>query len=124
MLQKGENAFTDCIEYLEACKPMEPLELNDNIIIKVPKDNKLHDKSIMDEKKNELVATNSFNFIALHYDNGYINAEISALLQIVDDNNSLAQRRKNIFNKDYKYLGVSVNKIKPGRYISYFSFAG
>ena len=75
-------------------------------------------------KKNEFSDINKYKLFGFHYDNGSIHSEISIILQLVDDNDANGQRRNNILNRDFKYLGVSVGKIKPNRFIVYLSFAG
>lgn len=127
-LLQGEPAFKNCIDILEQTQPMQPLTLVDEIAIKVPEQvSEMNDKNriieLIRRKKNELNELNKYRHFGFHYDNGSIDAEVSTLLQVVDDNNSNGQRRANIINPHFKYLGVSVGKVKPGRHFVYLSFA-
>ena len=50
------------------------------------------------------------------------NIELTTLLQIVDDTNSMNQRRNNIFSKSSKYIGINVGKMSNGLYCFYLLF--
>jgi hypothetical protein len=56
-------------------------------------------------------------------ENVYFNTELSVVLQIVDDTNSMFQRRNNLLNKNYKYIGINVGKLNDGIFLYYFLFA-
>ena len=71
--------------------------------------------------KNELILKN-IDIINFHYDIMNSNIELSVLLQIVDDTNSMFQRRKNIFNKNHKYIGLNIGKIEGGLFCYYLLF--
>ncbi len=51
------------------------------------------------------------------------NIELSVLLQIIDDTNSQFQRRKNIFLKDAKYIGINVGRINESLFCYFLIFA-
>lgn len=57
-----------------------------------------------------------------HYDISPINAEVSILLQLVDDNNSLGQRRHNLLNMDSKLVGIQVIKLTEEMVCSFITF--
>jgi hypothetical protein len=127
-LIRGPQAFIDCANWLRTLEPVAPLEMNDEITIKVPEnsDDMNRKEKILElikDKKIEISSLHKYKHFSFHYDNGSINAEISALLQIVDDNNSNSQRRNNIFNPNFHFLGVSVGKLKLNRFIIYLTFA-
>ena len=71
-------------------------------------------KNILYEKNIELV-----NF---HYDIMNSNIELSVLLQIVDDTNSMFQRRNNLLNRLTKYIGINIGKMSNGLYCYYLLF--
>ena len=50
------------------------------------------------------------------------NIELSVLLQIIDDTNSQFQRRKNIFMKDGKYIGINIGKVNESLYCYFLVF--
>lgn len=127
-LIRGAVAFKEAITILKQTQPLPPLQLSSEIAIKVPdKIDLYNNKDIIIESIKNLKADmnklNKYRVISFHYDNGSINAEISTLLQIVDDNNANCQRRANILNPAFNYLGVSVGKIKSKRYFIYLTFA-
>ena len=51
-----------------------------------------------------------------------VERELSVLLQVVDDTNSMCQRRNNILSKSSKYIGINVGKISNGLYCFYLLF--
>jgi hypothetical protein len=125
-LAKGEESFRECITYLENMQSVGPLQLSEDIVIKVPeKTEEMNNKEkignlILEKKKYIKDSYKTFHF---HYDHGYNIAEISAVLQIVDDTNSSLQRRNNILTRKHEYLGVSIGKIQKNRFIIYVTFA-
>ena len=50
------------------------------------------------------------------------NTELSIILQIFYDTNSIFQRRNNIFNKSSQYIGINIGKIDNGLYCYYLLF--
>jgi hypothetical protein len=125
-LATGEKAFRECITYMEGLQSVGPLQLSEEIVIKVPeKPEEMNDKDkignlILEKKKHIKDSYKNFHF---HYDHGYNIAEISAVLQIIDDTNSNFQRRNNILTKKHEYLGVSISKSQKNRFIIYVTFA-
>jgi hypothetical protein len=125
-LIKGERAFRDCINYLESMQSVQPLQLREDITIRVPdKPDEMNSKdkisTLITDKKKEI--KESYKTFRFHYDHGYNIAEISAILQIVDDTNSNLQRRHNILLRTHEFLGVSIGRIQSNRYIIYVTFA-
>jgi hypothetical protein len=128
-LNKGVNAFRECIDYLDnKCKPLKPLEFLDELIFPFP----IEKPELASEKEyltntflrisNELKEKN-LKIQGFHYDNNINDAEVSTLLQIVDDNNSNGQRRRHILDKNAKYVGINIGKIKSNLYCIYLMFA-
>ena len=63
-----------------------------------------------------------FDIVGFHYDKSVDNAEISALLQIVDDTGGNCIRRNNIMNPKVKYVGISACRLKENVYCFYLVF--
>jgi len=125
-LLRGEEAFNEFIAFLSTAPPLEPLQLKQEIAIKPLSKTELQTKreviaDLYIKKKKELGDT--YKVLDFHYDYGTNNYEISSLLQLVDDNNSNKQRRNKILNPEYKYVGISLAKIKSNRFCVYVTFA-
>ena len=71
--------------------------------------------------KNKLYEKN-IELINFHYDIMNSNIELSVLLQIVDDTNSMFQRRNNLLNRLTKYIGINIGKMSNGLYCYYLLF--
>jgi len=127
MLFRGEEAFKEMIKILNAMKPLHKLEVLKELSIEVPENskdwsNKESISVLVNKKKEEL--SDRFNQFSFHYDMGTSIPEVSAVLQLVDDNIGFSGlRRKNILSSDFKYVGVGFNKEKT-KYCFYFLFAG
>ncbi len=65
---------------------------------------------------------NGLELRGFHYDISPCDPEISLLLQLVDDNDSRGQRRNNLLNKDFKYIGITSLLIANGLILSLLSF--
>ena len=63
-------------------------------------------KSVFTKKSESLKG--SFDIVGFHYDKSVDNAEVSAVLQIVDDTGANNVRRNNILNRKAEYVGISV----------------
>jgi hypothetical protein len=126
-LAKGKPAFKESIKILRNLKPTHPLEYRTDLAIPIPSRSEYTDikEGILEcYKVKKLELAKIYKSIGFHYDNGGLNPEISAILQIVDDTNTNAIRRANILNGKYKYIGVSISKVKLNRYYIYITFAG
>jgi hypothetical protein len=127
ILNKGDNAFTECIKMLEKHRRIPELKYCEEITIKVPdKVEEMNNKEKLAEsliaKRNEIKDT--YTGLSFHYDHSYLDSEISALLQIIDDTNTNSKRRNNILNLFHEYIGVSVGRNTiNGRYMVYITFA-
>jgi hypothetical protein len=128
-LMNGANSFMDCVEILHNTQSMLPLQLNKEIEIDIPSNfeesnqrNSIIVKLVL-KKKQELFKEQKIKEFNFHYDLGALNAEISTILQLVDDNNSLGIRRGNLLNPIYKYIGVSIKKVQNKQYYIFLSFA-
>jgi hypothetical protein len=133
-LSKGKSVFESCQSYLEKKKPLSSLFLKNELTFPFPEyeqnniEMKLEDcinesylTPTLTKIKNDLLKYN-IQVNNFHYDIMNSNIELSVLLQIVDDTNSMFQRRKNIFGKNIKYIGLNIGKIENGLYCYYLLF--
>ena len=132
-LSKGKIIFESCKSYLEKKKSVSSLYLKNELTFPFPENGENSEMKLEDcisEKyltptlikiKNNILKYN-IEINDFHYDIMNSNIELSVLLQIVDDTNSMFQRRKNIFNKNHKYIGLNVGKIEGGLFCYYLLF--
>jgi hypothetical protein len=132
-LSKGKIIFESCKSYLEKKKSVCSLYLKNELTFPFPENGENSEMKLKDcisEKyltptlikiKNNILKYN-IEINNFHYDIMNSNIELSVLLQIVDDTNSMFQRRKNIFNKNNKYIGLNIGKIEGGLFCYYLLF--
>ena len=132
-LSKGKIIFESCKSYLEKKKSVSSLYLKNELTFPFPENGENSEMKLEDcisEKyltptlikiKNNILKYN-IEINNFHYDIMNSNIELSVLLQIVDDTNSMFQRRKNIFNKNNKYIGLNIGKIEGGLFCYYLLF--
>ena len=132
-LSKGKIIFESCKSYLEKKKSVSSLYLKNELTFPFPENGENSEMKLEDcisEKyltptlikiKNNILKYN-IEINDFHYDIMNSNIELSVLLQIVDDTNSMFQRRKNIFNKNHKYIGLNIGKIEGGLFCYYLLF--
>jgi len=126
MLNKGEEAFREMIDYLNSMKPLAKLELKKELSIEVSDNSKDWNNkdtitALVNKKKDDL--RDKYSNFSFHYDIGTSLPDVSAVLQLVDDNVGFAGlRRKNIISENHKYIGVGYNREKT-KYCFYFLFA-
>ncbi len=132
-LSKGKIIFESCKSYLEKKKSVCSLYLKNELTFPFPENGENSEMKLEDcisEKyltptlikiKNNILKYN-IEINNFHYDIMNANIELSVLLQIVDDTNSMFQRRKNIFNKNNKYIGLNIGKIEGGLFCYYLLF--
>jgi hypothetical protein len=126
-LPRGESAFKECIKILRKIKHTTPLSYKSELSIEVPMKSDsldIKDGMIYSFQNKKLEISKQYTCIGFHYDNCGLNPEISAILQIVDDSNTNVFRRSNILNSKYKYMGISISKLKLNRYYIFLTFAG
>lgn len=113
-LSEGKERFKECMEFLYYMKPLTPLTLCEPLTVKVPKTASKWSKreifaDLLGEKKANL-AEHYTNY-QFHFDIGSPDAEISAIMQIVDDNHTFkGSRRENILSKTANLVGISSHK--------------
>ena len=134
-LNKGYNAFESCKNIISKKRPLTPLNLRNELTFPFPE---LSNKYLIDSQYNEYIKESyltttlqslkehlfekNIEIVNFHYDIMNSNTELSVILQIVDDTNSLLQRRNNIFNKSSQYIGINIGKIDNGLYCYYLLF--
>ncbi len=123
LLAQGWTKLSKFADILKKMSPLKPLEFNPNLCIRVPENKADWSKKeafmkLITEKKREL----GVNKVAFHFEIGYISAEISALIQLVDDNNAFKGiRRKNILNEDAVQVGIT-NRVDGYKNCTYLLF--
>lgn len=134
-LLKGKEAFLSCCEFLHGMNEkiknknlfLKNLELREELNFPFPYDDpsKCCDKDYISENiiKLNIALNNKLKIKGFHYDLSTDNAEISLILQIVDDNNSGGKRRNIIFDDKIKYVGISHGKFKNNIFCTYMVFA-
>ncbi len=126
-LIKGEPAFRDFIEKLNTLQPLGSIEYREDLKVPINEDpQKWTDKTVIsasvNKRKEDIRETASYSSYNFHFDVGSPLAEISFILQLVDDTPFKGSRQKNILNPNYKYVGVSNLKVK-NKNCGYFLFA-
>ena len=127
ILHKGIESFDNCISYLKTLAkqpPLKPLIMKDELKLPFPS----HSTSLCIEAnflKNLIMfktteIESQFTILDFHYDVCVCDSEISTLLQIVDDTNDNYQRRKNIFNKQAHFVGISDGKLNDSNLCCYY----
>lgn len=124
-LNTGQEAFENAIAYLSGVSPMSPLTLSQELTIEI-EDSEEDITSLEYIKKAYTRKSESvkdfFDIVGFHYDKSVDNAEISALLQIVDDTGANYVRRNNIMNPRARYVGISASCVKENVYCFYLVF--
>jgi len=131
-LEKGEENFDNCIDFLKEISKdkniLNPLIMNEDLKVPFPSScpenciSQQYLQSVIIFKTSEI--GNKINILDFHYDISSINnIEISTLMQIVDDTyDSNFQRRKNIFNFNAKYIGITHGNINEKLCCYYLMF--
>ena len=126
-LFQGKNTFDNCIKFLQKQKSLPVLMLKEELSLSFPESNisdcvkEQYLTPILQMKKETLIKRN-INMVNFHYDITIPDPELSVMLQVVDDTNSLYQRRMNIFNEEVQYIGITIGKIRNDLFCFYFVF--
>ena len=109
-LNKGLPVFEDAILFLEKTEPMDELKFSLKISVPAPQnEDDIKNKNYLKEKIEEI---NQNDKIVQAYWRDIINdEETNFILMIVDDNGPKSNKRKNIFNPKFKYIGIRSVKI-------------
>ena len=125
-LVRGKESFQSCAEILQQTPILKPLILKQEISIEIPDEKQLQtdrnfvNKQFSDKKQEfHLLIDES----AFHYDLSSTNAEVSLILQLVDDESAYGKRRKNLLNEMFRTIGVTNKVSKDGDCCSYFVLA-
>ena len=112
-LNKGEEAFDEAIEFLRKTNPMKKLIYNPDYVIDLP--NNEHDIASKEYLADRVkVKIDSGNDIRSFWKDIVKDEETCFILTVVDDSiKNAGNKRKDILNKDNKYIGIS--SIKIGR---------
>lgn len=127
-LRTGHKAFDDCIDYLKQQPPLHPLKLANDLQISLMTDN-CYDKMMEYQYLGQALANKRKEVCGryiihnFHYDKNICMPEISCVIQIIDDTDSNCGRRRNIFNKDSKVVGINCEKIN-GTTLCYYLLFG
>lgn len=134
-LLRGEEAFLECLNFIKDFdkeiknlkKNLCELEIREEL--KFPFPNEEPEKCIDKEYIKQTLASLKKNLQkdlkikGFHYDLSTNDAEISAILQIVDDNNSCGKRRSMLLEETVKYVGINIGRLKDNLYCIYLVFA-
>lgn len=134
-LNRGEPAFIDCLNFIkefdkkidEGKLSLNELKLKEDLKFPFPFEeperstNKDYIReNLLNIKKN---LHSNLKLKGFHYDLSTFDAEISTILQIVDDNNSSCKRRNMLLDDTIKYVGINIGKLKDDLYCIYLVFA-
>ena len=110
-LIEGKSSFIKAAEILALKESILPLEVHEDLMISIP-DGKvsIYDKPFIEKYITKKFESLNFKLFGFHFDLG-IDELSSVILQIVDDNVNKQQRRNNILNPNYKYIGISSKKL-------------
>ena len=131
-LYKGKNVFIQCQNFLKKLSSLPSFILRNEMTFPFPEiknkisinecTNEFYLSKTLKKINEEMEKNNNIKILNFHYDIMTSNTELSVVLQIVDDTNSLFQRRNNIFRKDGKYIGINVGKISDDLFCYYLLF--
>ena len=131
-LYKGKNLFIQCQNFLKKLSSLPSFILKNEMTFPFPEiknkisinecTNEFYLSKTLKAINEEMEKKNNIKILNFHYDIMTSNTELSVVLQIVDDTNSLFQRRNNIFRKDGKYIGINVGKISDDLFCYYLLF--
>ena len=122
MLKNGKKCFNDTIEIMSSLPPLVILQFSDDLVIHVPEDFNYQIKNdLIKTKKNDPLF--AFKNIGFNLDISGKNAEACCILQLIDDTGNKGQRRSNILNPDFRYVGISAAKGKGKTHTVYSIFS-
>lgn len=128
VLRTGHIAFDDCIKYLNQQSSLPPLKLVNELQLSFSCDNN-SDRLIEYQYLGKALAIkrrevcDRYVIHNFHYDKNICLPEVSCVIQIIDDTDSNFRRRKNIFNKESKVVGINCEKIN-GTTLCYYLLFG
>lgn len=122
-LRDGKNTFEEAIAYLNNLEPMEPLEKDPEIMIKVPNDEALvKDNEHLKKEVEELNSQGGVQ-ISSYFKDAVKDFYTSVLLLIVDDNGKKkGKKREALLNKEYTRIYIDFKKIGK-TFCAYYTLA-
>ena len=129
-LVEGLPAFKETIKFLDNFykenSSLQRLKHITELKIPFPKDSSLiNDKNYIQSKAESIKKKlkGKYEVTGYTYDITYKDAEITTVMQIVDDNFGNKNRRKNLLNKEIKYIGINYKEINEEKYAVYILLA-
>jgi len=121
-LKNGDTFFNHAIEIMSNLQSLPLIQYNENLTIYVPEnyDEQMKSNLFRDKKQEDQYLNKNLGF---NLDICSMNAEVSCVLQLVDDTLNKGQRRNNILNPNNKFVGISVGKGKKKHYTIYSTFS-
>jgi hypothetical protein len=109
---RGKEAFLEAAEMMSLREVLPPLEYHEDLCTQISNEkeewvNKTFLENYLEEKSKYL----NYKYFGFHFDLGVVCAMTSVVLQIIDDNSFHFQRRNNLLNANYKYIGITNKKI-------------
>jgi hypothetical protein len=130
ILVQGLPSFKEAIKFLEIYykkySTLNRLVHISDLKIPFPNDVKLViDKNYIHNKAEEIKKKfkGKYEVTGYTYDITYKDAELTTIMQIVDDNYGNKNRRHNLLNKDIKYIGINYKKLNDEQYAVYILLA-
>lgn len=122
-LVRGKSAFNEAAEMMAMQSSLNSLEYREDICMQISNEKEdWVDKEFLESYLEEKSSYLNFQFFGFHFDLGVVDPLTSVVLQIVDDNLFSFQRRNNILNPSYKYIGITSKKI-GNSFCVYLTFA-
>ena len=120
-LNKGEIIFHEAAKRLKEMKSIPPLQMDNNLMIDLPNNIKeLYSNKYLIKQAEKVKKRSTLEIFYKDLIKDHI---ISALLMIVDDNESNDYRKRDaILNPDYKYVGINCRYIGK-TFIAYLGFS-
>lgn len=122
-MNRGVPAFEEAIDYLRNAQSVAPLQHADELVLQIPeKSLSWTKKEIISEllgaKRKEIEGM--FNSLAFHFEVESDDALVAMVLMIVDEKFN-GQRRNNLMNAKFNYIGIShaKDKKKPCTYLTF-----
>lgn len=121
-LNRGIPAFEEAISFLAQQKQLPPLQYKQVLCVPLPtNENDLKDREYIKTKVEEMRTNNKIK-ISSFWRDIIKDAETSFLLMVVDDTVKKMFKRGDIFNEEFKYIGISA-KLIDKTFAAYLTFA-
>lgn len=121
LLHEGKKKFDETAELLKKTEPINPLEFKKEILIPLPNEDEINDKTFIRNQVNEIRKSHNIN---VYYKDNIKNPEVGILLMMVDDNNgpSVGKKRSAILNPDFKYVAINSGFVGT-KFVAFYSFS-